>query len=82
MISSIDVNCEKMIVFSSSSRSRISLRMSKIIRVFAECSGRFPSPARDLRLDLAARTEQSSQWDESMVELFGDKLHPIQKQSP
>ena len=61
MMSSIEVNCEKIIVFSSLSLSSMFFRISKIFFVFAECSGRLLPGASDLRLDFAAMAAQSSQ---------------------
>ena len=47
MMSSIEVNCEKMIVLSSpSERESISLKISTILRVFDESGGRSLSLAR------------------------------------
>lgn len=63
----MEVNCEKMIVFSSpSERSAISFMILVISRILAEDGGRATPPAtRDLRRALFANSSQSLQNFES-----------------
>lgn len=74
MMSNMDVNCEKMIVFSPSGRSWMSRKIFNIIRIFADSAGSDPL-ATACRFDLSARRLQSLQCGDSSVEFEGVKLY-------
>lgn len=61
-MSSIEVNWEKIMVFSPpSERPSISCRISRILRVFAESGGRSELASTVLRRDFVTRATQASQ---------------------
>lgn len=73
----MEVNCEKMIVFSSlSERLVISFMILVISRILAEEGGRATPPAtRDLRRALLANSSQSLQYfDSESNELAEERL--------
>lgn len=71
MISSIDVNCEKMIVFSSSSRSWMSRSSSKVLRILADEGG--SSDVADFVRALFMSPSQLLQHDSSLP-LFNEVI--------
>ena len=64
MMSSIEVNCENMIVFSPSPRSLTACTSSRILRIFAD-EGGSSEPVSRLLLDFRYRASQSEQQDAS-----------------
>lgn len=69
----MEVNCEKMIVFSSpSERSVISFMILVISRILAEEGGRAPA-TRDLRRALLANSSQSLQYFNSESDEFAEE---------